>query len=133
MKKITLLFDLTDSNEKNLIEELNNYISKYNEQVKIIFKGKIKKNIKMDEAQALKKYIESKGEPKIIEDIIEILEKEEELFYSYAYQAHCKKTGVEIGKYDFFRNELHKYKDGELKKMILFLLNQNVTNEDNSK
>lgn len=121
-KKITLLFDMTNDGDKNIIEKLNKYINDYNEKAKIVFKGQKKKNFKITETEALKRYIENKGDFKIIDDLVSSLD--EESFYSYAHQAHCKKTGVDIGKFDFFRNELHKYKDQELKKMVSSLFIQ---------
>ena len=121
-KRITLLFDMTNDGDKNIIEKLNKYISDYNEKAKIVFKDQKKKNFKITEADALKRYVENKGDFKIIDDLVNSLD--EESFYSYAHQAHCKKTGVDIGKFDFFRNELHKYKDQELKKMVSSLFIQ---------
>ncbi|MBF0316353.1 MAG: hypothetical protein HQK52_23240 [Oligoflexia bacterium] len=84
------------------------------------FKDKKKVFSKMNEGQALKKYIETKGDLKLIDDVISSLDDEQ--FYFYAHQAHCKKTGTEIDKYTFFRHELPKYKDNELRKMVQSIL-----------
>ncbi|MBF0301274.1 MAG: hypothetical protein HQK51_21390 [Oligoflexia bacterium] len=78
----------------------------------------------MDETKALKKYSEHKGDPPIFEELISQLS--EEKFFEYAHIAYCKKNEIEIGKYDFFRKELPKYNDMELKKMVLSLFKQEV-------
>ncbi|MBF0315158.1 MAG: hypothetical protein HQK52_17165 [Oligoflexia bacterium] len=120
IKKVTIAFDLTKESDKKIIDEINNYSDNYNQKIQEIFKDKKKNHLKMTEAQALKKFIETRGDLKLIDDVINSFD--EEIFYSYAHKAHCKKTGIEIGKYEFFRNELPKYKDNELRKMVQSIL-----------
>lgn len=122
LKKMAITFDLNNDVDKKIITELENYAMDYNRMIELVSTSKSKKDLKINETIALKKYISQKGELKIIDDIVASLD--EESFYHYAHQAHCKRTGLEIGKYEFFRNELHKYKDSELKKMVISAIAQ---------
>lgn len=120
LKKVTVTFDLTKESDLKIFNEINNYTESYNQKIQEIFKNKKKGDVKMTEGQAVKKYLETKGDLKLVEDITNSLD--DELFYFYAHLAHCKKTGIDIGKYEFFRSELPKYKDNELRKMVQSML-----------
>lgn len=120
LKKVSVTFDLANENDKKIVDQITAYAEEFNQKMKAIYAEKKHKTPQMNEGNALKNFIDTRGELHLINDIINSLDDEK--FYDYAYQAHCKKTGTEIGKYNFFRHELPKLKDIELRKLVQSLL-----------